>query len=214
MKKSAFFLACLFTLFSSFIDSKLPSFMLEHQEDLGEFFAFFQTGIDLFQEREGKRIVETPSCIHPDLIQNLQEGNGTLIFSALAEEEEVLFHPFAKTPSKRKKLFKTCRALFPATHTSSPSRSLIDTMKHFTHSIDLLFLQSIKDASANSIRPRYQLFQELVAIFPHLSDTAVIMLNDHMVGRSSSKLFIRYLSAKGWTPVYESPVGLIFVKSS
>jgi hypothetical protein len=212
MKKRATFLSCLFILFGAFAEGALPNFLIEHQIDLGEQFEFFETGIHLFQEREGKRIVETISFVSTEISQNLNDGYGTLIFSALAEEDDVIFHPFYKDFSKRKKFLKICKSLFPKTKTFSSAQSFFDTMKHFQHSIDLLSLQFIPDESNSSIRPRYQLFQELVTAVPHLSDNAIILLNDKSAGRSASKLFIRYLCGRGWSIIYESPYGLIFSK--
>ncbi len=212
MKKTWCFLSCLFVLFGAFTEAALPSFAIEHQSDLGEFFDFFDRGIALFQERGGERIVESLSIAPQDLSQTLSEGSGSFIFAALAENPNIIFHPFCKNGIERKKLIKLCKTFFPDTNTFSPAHSFLETMKHFQHKIDLLSLQFISNDSIDLVRFRYQMFQELVSAFPHLSDNAIIMLNDKVPGRATSKLFIRYLGVKGWIPIYESDSGMIFSK--
>lgn len=163
-----------------------------------------ELALKLLYERKGKVMVETGTCRQATLAQCLGDGGSTFIFADFAARNGLTFYSVDIEPLCMEHAEAICTRDLPHTNPRFYCEDSITFLENFDGPIDFLYLDSFDYGWGNPGPCQEHQLREVKAALPHLSEKAVILLDDiDLPHRGKGGLTIPYLQANGWKLLQE-----------
>jgi hypothetical protein len=156
----------------------------------------FKRAFELMKERNVKTIVETGTSRY-GAMNCIKDGCSTILFAEWASQNDAHIYSVDIDPQAIKFAKKSLGSL--ASYVDFHLEDSVSFLSGFNQKIDFLYLDSFDYDRYDPYPSQNHHYREIVAAYPHLSPTSIILIDDHgLPGGGKGKLAIEFLIQRGW----------------